>query len=77
MAPLSHDETPEVVYAQLFVQGLTGALCTQNETKPKGHLGAQIMTRNIRIMRPEAVNLEIGVIANLVHTTQLHNPTPS
>jgi hypothetical protein len=50
MAPLAHDETPEVVYTHLFVQGLTGALHTQVDTKFKGHLQAQLMTSNIQML---------------------------
>ena len=60
--------------------GLISALRTRVETKFKKHLGAQVMTRLVQMkLLQEAitvatkVNMDIGVIANVVHATQLQS----
>ena len=57
---------------------MTNALRTRVETKFKKYLGPQIMTCLVQMnLLKEAiavatkVNLDIGVIANVVHATQL------
>ena len=38
LSPLGHDDIPEVVYGQLFIQGLANALQTRVKTEFKKHL---------------------------------------
>ena len=80
LGPLAHDTRAEVVYAQLYIQGLTNALRTRVETDFRKHLGPQDMTRRNQMLLLEEVvavatrtNLEIGVIADVVHATQLQS----
>ena len=81
VGPLSHDNLAEVVYAQLYIQGLTNALRTRVETTFRKHLGPQNMTRRNQMLLLEDIiavatrtNLEIGVIAYIVHATNLQFP---
>ena len=78
LEPLARVNTPEVVYALLFIQGLATTLLTQVESKLKHHLGAQIMPCVIQmrlleeaVSVAEAVNLALGVIAKVVHLMPL------
>ena len=80
MAPLAHDNLAEVVYVQLYIQGLTNALWTWVETTFRKHLGPQNMTRLNQMNLLEEVvsmatkgNLEIGEIADVVYATQLQS----
>ena len=76
LSPLARDDIPEVAYYQLFIIGLTSALRTRVETEFKRHLGAQSMTRVVQmkllqdaIMVPTKMNLDIGDIADVIHST--------
>ena len=78
--PLADDKVPEVVYCQLFIQGLTNTLQTRVEADFRKHLGPQIMTHlhqmNLledAIAVARKVNLDIGVIADVIHVTQLQS----
>ena len=82
MTPLACNKTPKGMYCycQLFVQGLICVLRTQVTTKFRGHLGVQLMTHNAQmtlleeaISVAQANNLEIGMIAEVVHSTQLRS----